>query len=60
MADAADDRRKALNLAIAQIDLVSSSAPVPEIDPNSLGNALALLVGSLGVVERRNRRLRRA
>ena len=47
-------------LAIDQIDLVSSSAPVPEIDPNSLGNALALLVGSLGVVERRNRRLRRA
>jgi hypothetical protein len=30
---------------------------VPEIDPNSFGSALALLTGSLGLLERRARRL---
>ena len=33
-----------------------SSAPVPEVDPNSFGSALALLLGSLGLVERFARR----
>ena len=32
------------------------SASVPEIDPSSFGSALALLMGSLGLVERRARR----
>lgn len=31
--------------------------PVPEIDPSSFGSALALLTGSLGLLERRARRL---
>ena len=31
---------------------------VPEIDPTSFGSALALLTGSLGLLERRTRRLR--
>jgi len=31
---------------------------VPEIDPNSFGSAFALLVGSLGLIERRARRVR--
>jgi hypothetical protein len=30
-----------------------SAAAVPEIDPNSLGSVLALVVGSLGLLERR-------
>ena len=30
-----------------------NSAPVPEIDPNSLGSVLALVLGSLGLLERR-------
>jgi hypothetical protein len=30
---------------------------VPEIDPTSFGSALALLTGSLGLLERRARRL---
>ena len=34
-------------------------APVPEIDPNSFGSALALAFGALGLVERRARRVRR-
>ncbi len=33
-----------------------SSSPIPEIDPRSFGSAFALLLGSLGLVERRNRR----
>ena len=31
-------------------------APVPEIDPSSFGSSLALLMGSLSLVERRARR----
>jgi len=34
-----------------------ASAPVPEIDPSSFGSALAMLMGSLGLVERRARRV---
>jgi sulfatase modifying factor 1 len=32
---------------------VSAPSPVPEIDPNSLGSVLALVMGSLGLLERR-------
>ena len=32
---------------------LASAAPVPEIDPNSLGSVLALVLGSLGLLERR-------
>jgi sulfatase modifying factor 1 len=32
---------------------VSSASPVPEIDPNSLWSVLALVLGSLGLLERR-------
>lgn len=32
-------------------------APVPEIDPASFGSALALVVGALGILERRARKL---
>jgi hypothetical protein len=38
----------------------SNSAPVPEIDPSSFGSALTLLIGSLGLLERRGRRRSRA
>ena len=38
----------------------NSSAPVPEIDPTSFGSALTLLIGSLGLLERRARRRTRA
>jgi hypothetical protein len=38
----------------------TSSAPVPEIDPSSFGSALTLLIGSLGLLERRTRRRSRA
>ena len=34
-----------------------SPAPVPEIDPASFGSALAPVVGALGILERRARRL---
>jgi autotransporter-associated beta strand protein len=34
----------------------NSSSPVPEIDPTSFGSALTLLIGSLGLLERRARR----
>ena len=34
----------------------SNGAPVPEIDPSSFGSALTLLIGSLGLLERRGRR----
>jgi len=34
-----------------------AAAPVPEIDPSSFGSAFALLIGSLGLVERRARRV---
>jgi len=42
-----------------QYDYLSGgvSAPVPEIDPSSFGSAFALLIGSLGLVERRARRV---
>ena len=40
------------------IALYATSTPaVPEIDPSSFGSALALLAGSLGLLERRARRL---
>jgi len=35
----------------------STSTAVPEIDPSSFGSALALVAGSLGLLERRARRL---
>ncbi|MEN9666644.1 MAG: polymorphic outer membrane protein [Planctomycetota bacterium] len=38
----------------------NSSSPVPEIDPSSFGSALTLLIGSLGLLERRTRRRSRA
>ncbi|MEI8316934.1 MAG: hypothetical protein WCH79_03235, partial [Planctomycetia bacterium] len=38
-----------------QLRFTLNSAPVPEIDPNSLGSAFALLAGSLGLLERRVR-----
>jgi hypothetical protein len=38
----------------------TSGAPVPEIDPSSFGSALTLLIGSLGLLERRGRRRSRA
>lgn len=39
------------------IALYATSTAVPEIDPSSFGSALALLAGSLGLLERRARRL---
>ena len=39
------------------ISLRGSSTTVPEIDPNSLGSVLALVAGSLGLLERRARRM---
>lgn len=39
------------------IEATVSYTPVPEIDPASFGSAFALLMGSLGLVERRARRL---
>jgi hypothetical protein len=39
------------------IQLVREPAPVPEIDPASFGSALALVVGALGILERRARKL---
>lgn len=38
----------------------NGSSPVPEIDPSSFGSALTLLIGSLGLLERRARRRTRA
>jgi len=35
---------------------LSPQASVPEIDPSSFGSAIAMLLGSLGLVERRSRR----
>lgn len=35
----------------------STTTAVPEIDPSSFGSALALVAGSLGLLERRARRL---
>ena len=39
---------------------VSSPSAVPEIDPNSLGSVLALVLGSLGLLERRRLKVRLA
>jgi hypothetical protein len=36
---------------------VTGTAAVPEIDPASLSSALALVLGALGVLERKARRL---
>jgi hypothetical protein len=36
---------------------VTGTAAVPEIDPASFGSALALVLGSLGMLERKRRRL---
>jgi hypothetical protein len=38
------------------VTITSTEAPVPEIDPASFGSAFALLIGSMGLVERRARR----
>ena len=40
-------------LGLNEIAIVSN---VPEIDPSSFGSAFALLMGALGIVERRTRR----
>jgi hypothetical protein len=37
-------------------DLAGFGAVVPEIDPNLLGSAVALITGSLALRERRSRR----
>ena len=37
--------------------MLSPNVAVPEIDPNSFGSAFALLMGSLGLVERRTRKI---
>ena len=42
--------------SLNQIAIVSDAVPVPEIDPASFGSALAMLLGSLGLLERRRRR----
>ncbi len=38
------------------LSISAGSAPVPEIDPNFFGSAFALLIGSLGLLERSVRR----
>jgi hypothetical protein len=40
-------------LSLNQIAIVSNAVPVPEIDPASFGSGLAMLLGSLGLLERR-------
>ena len=42
--------------SLNQIAIVSDAVPVPEIDPASFGSALAMLLGSLGLLERRRPR----
>lgn len=42
-----------------QLRFTLNSAPVPEIDPSSLGSAVALLAGALGLLERRVRSRKR-
>ena len=44
-------------ISLLSIALFADVAAVPEIDPSSFGSALALLAGSLGLLERRARRL---
>ena len=46
-------------LNLDQIAIVSDAVPVPEIDPASFGSGLALLLGSLGLLEKRVRERRR-
>jgi formylglycine-generating enzyme required for sulfatase activity len=41
----------------AQVGFRLANSSVPEIDPNSLGSVLALVLGSLGLLERRRARL---
>ncbi len=43
-------------MGLNQIAIVSDSVAVPEIDPASFGSGLAMLLGSLGLLERRRRR----
>ena len=43
-------------LGLNEIAIVSDAVSVPEIDPASFGSALAMLLGSLGLLERRRRR----
>jgi hypothetical protein len=43
-------------MALSDIVLTAEApSPVPEIDPNSFGSVLALVFGSLGMLERRRR-----
>jgi formylglycine-generating enzyme required for sulfatase activity len=42
-----------LNIGFRLASPVSGPSAVPEIDPNSLGSVLALVLGSLGLLERR-------
>ncbi len=42
--------------SLNRIAIVSSAVSVPEIDPASFGSGLAMLLGSLGLLERRRRR----
>ena len=42
--------------SLNQIAVVSDAVAVPEIDPASFGSALAMLLGSLGLLERRRRK----
>jgi len=46
-------------LGLNEIAIVSDAVPVPEIDPASFGSALAMLLGSLGLLEKRTRERRR-
>jgi hypothetical protein len=45
--------------SLNQIAIVSNSVTVPEIDPASFGSGLAMLLGSLGLLEKRARERRR-
>jgi hypothetical protein len=42
--------------SLNQIAIVSNAVSAPEIDPASFGSGLAMLLGSLGLLERRSRR----
>ena len=46
-------------LGLNEIAIVSDAVAVPEIDPASFGSALAMLLGSLGLLEKRTRERRR-
>jgi hypothetical protein len=45
-------------MGLNQIAIVSDSVSVPEIDPASFGSGLAMLLGSLGLLEQRARERR--